>query len=333
MHTKENNRLFIFENIPGCFQNNISGFEQKVRQEMSIRPGLWLSKINFSPQQEIQMRYKRKYPVVDFGFVISGDITKNIDNNPPSSKELHVKSGISGVQYARDQEGRFIINPEKKQQILHIHASLPFLKELLKNEYSILPSYLKSLLKDGIQNNFSNSNPMSPDIQAVVYQILNSSSNAIPWHLYLEGKILELLSLNLAALSINHTKPDGILLNPEEKQKITMVKEILVKDLYSPPTLQHLSSTAGLSVNKLQAGFREIYGKSVFNYLREHKMQTARFLLEKSQTNVSETAWRVGYTNVSHFGSAFKKRFGILPKQYLKESLKNQKSCPGSIEK
>jgi len=325
MHIKENNRLFAFESIPG--------FEQKVRQEMNVRPGLWLSKINFFPQQEIHMKYKRKYPVVDFGFVISGDIKKNIEKNSCSLKEQHVKTGINGVQYAREQEGHFTINPGTKQQILHIHASLPFLKGLLENDYSILPPYFKSLLKAGVQNNFFNSNPMSPDIQAVVYQILNSSSNAIPWHLYIEGKILELLSLYLAALSINRTKPDGILLNPEEKQKITMVKEILIKDLYSPPTLQHLSSMAGLSVNKLQAGFREIYGRSVFNYLREHKMQTARVLLEKSQTNVSETAWRVGYTNVSHFGSAFKKRFGILPKQYLRASLKNHKSCPGSIEK
>ena len=41
-------------------------------------------------------------------------------------------------------------------------------------------------------------------------------------------------------------------------------------------------------------------------------------LLAGTDSNVSETAWAVGYVNVSHFGAAFKKRFGILLKQYLK---------------
>jgi AraC-like DNA-binding protein len=55
-------------------------------------------------------------------------------------------------------------------------------------------------------------------------------------------------------------------------------------------------------------------------------MQEARILLEKTETNVSETAWQVGYVNVSHFSAAFKKRFGILPKHYLKIRLKDLES-------
>ncbi|MDD4273457.1 MAG: helix-turn-helix transcriptional regulator [Desulfobacter postgatei] len=59
-------------------------------------------------------------------------------------------------------------------------------------------------------------------------------------------------------------------------------------------------------------------GKSVFNYFREYRMQKAMQLLDETRTNVSQTAWQVGYTNVSHFSESFRKRFGILPKQYLK---------------
>lgn len=332
MQTKENARLFVFNNnMPGCSGNDFTEFEQNVHQEISIRPGLWMSSINFTPQEKLQIRYKRQYPVINFGFILSADIKKNIKANPAGTKELNMKDGISGIQYARDQEGVIRINPGKKQQILHIHASIPFLEALLESDRSVLPEALKFILKHKTHHHLLKCNIMSPEIHSVVYQILNPSRSLSLSHLYLEGKILELLSLHLAALSMDHKKPDGVLLNPDEKQRIFTVEKCLFRDLNSPPTLNHLSAMAGLSANKLQAGFREIYGHSVFEYLREHKMQTARVLLQKSRANVSETAWNVGYVNVSHFSAAFKKRFGILPKQYLRESLKNHQSVSSLV--
>ena len=41
-------------------------------------------------------------------------------------------------------------------------------------------------------------------------------------------------------------------------------------------------------------------------------------LLEQGEHNVSESAFAVGYTNVSHFSEAFQKRFGILPRVLIR---------------
>lgn len=319
-------KLFHFENISGTYNNDVHEFEQNIRREINIRHGLWISIINFSPKQSIQMHFKREFPVIDFGFIFEGDIKKKLDMDSFDKKELHIKNGISGVQYSSDQSGVFTINPRKRQQILHIHTSIDFLQGLLKNECFYLHPYLKSIMNGESKKQFSITKPMSPEIQTVVYQILNSSNNTIPRDLYLEGKTLELLSLHLGALSMGHKQSNEISLSPLEKERLSTAKEILTQDLLSPPTLHLITSETGLSANKLQKGFHQIYGTSVFDYLREFKMQTARTLLEKNETNVSETAWSVGYTNVSHFSAAFKKRFGVLPKQYLKASLKNQQS-------
>ena len=50
-------------------------------------------------------------------------------------------------------------------------------------------------------------------------------------------------------------------------------------------------------------------------------MQKARHLLETAEMNVSQVAWEVGYVNVSQFSKAYKKRFGVLPKQYQRSIL------------
>lgn len=321
MHMENSHKLFWFKPMPGEGGGDRDLFETQVRQEICIRPGLWLSRMNYAVSRPICLEYEKKYPVIDFGFVISGNIKKNTGTRIPGKEEMHLEDGISGVRLASERSGSFVVQADDDQKILHLHMTLPFFRDIMKHEYQVLPPGLRAVMEDRAQEDFSTTRTMSPDVRAVVYQILNSSSNALPWHLYLEGKILELLSLHLAALSIDHQKSAAVLLNTLEKKQILRARALLVKDLYAPPTLQDLCAHTGLSMNKLQAGFREVYGNSVFDYFREHRMQTAKSLLERTETNVSETAWQVGYINVSHFSAAFKKRFGILPKQYLKTSM------------
>lgn len=317
-------KLFCFRNLPGSNTVNIQEFENQIRRETMIRPGLWLSVMNFSADQPMQIAFERRHTVVDFGFALSADMNKQIRAKKAGIIDQKVKSGISGIQYAGEQTGMITIHPETKQQILHIHASLPFLNTILKKETAAMPPFFENLIRKKAPGSFSHLTHITPDIQAVAYQVLNSSSHAVPWHLYLEAKALELLSLYLAALTMDHDKHGGVFLTATEKKQVLKARDILIHDLHAPPTLDELSSKTGLPPSKLQTGFRNLYGKSVFDYFREYRLQTAKLLLDKAATNVSETAWQVGYVNVSHFGAAFNKRFGILPKQYLKAVLKNQ---------
>ena len=108
-------------------------------------------------------------------------------------------------------------------------------------------------------------------------------------------------------------------------ESIYMAKKLLVQDLEKPPLLSQLSRQVGLSINKLESGFKEIFGMSVFAFLKEYKMQQAKHLFQEADMNVSQVAWSVGYINVSHFSNAFKNRFNILPKHYLNIIKHNKK--------
>lgn len=319
MGLTDQDKLFSFK--PSCktgtdCENN---FMAGGHQEVCIRPGLWMSMINFFSDTPVCLEYEKQYPVIDFGFVISGGIKNRTVCSDCRPKQGRVKNGSSGVRMENRQTGMFTIPGDAKQQILHLHITLPFFRSLVKQGDTVLPLEMQAILKGGSPIEFIDIRPMTPDIQTVVYQLLNTSSNAFPWRLYLEGKSLELLCLHLAAMGLDHCRlPQGQFLNPDEKQKILKARDLLISDLQSPPSLEELSKMTCMPPAKLQAGFRQAYGKSVFDYFREYRMQKAMQLLDETRTNVSQTAWQVGYTNVSHFSEAFKKRFGILPKQYLK---------------
>ncbi len=316
-------KLFHFSALAGGGGSELEAFETIGRQEFLIRPGIWLSRVNFSPERAVHFNYEKRIPVVDFGFAVSGNFKKQ-SGAGVGANQIQVTGGLSGIRYDKGHSGVFQLQSHNTLQLIHIHMTLEVFRSIIGRDTPLLPPNLQKLLKGSVRTYASRLQPMSPEIQSLVYQMLNASNNALPWQLYLEGKTLELISLSLAGLSLAHRASERGVLTPREKKRVTEARALLVADIHSPPTLAHLAGAAGLNENKLQAGFQEIYGKTVFDYFREHRMQIARRLLEKAETNVSETAWQIGYVNVSHFSAAFKKRFGVLPKQYLKHAMGKQ---------
>ena len=46
-------------------------------------------------------------------------------------------------------------------------------------------------------------------------------------------------------------------------------------------------------------------------------MKQAAYLLANNQVNVSEVAYRVGFSSHSYFSSSFKEYFGISPREFV----------------
>ena len=67
-----------------------------------------------------------------------------------------------------------------------------------------------------------------------------------------------------------------------------------------------------MSHPKLNRCFRQVYGMTGFEYLRNERLNRARQMLDHG-LNVTETAYAVGYESISHFSQAFKKQFGASP--------------------
>ena len=107
-------------------------------------------------------------------------------------------------------------------------------------------------------------------------------------------------------------------LNDEETvRKIKNAKEYLLKQMDAPPGLKELAKISGLNEFQLKAGFKEVYGNTVYGYLLDQKMDQARTLLDSGKFQVNEVAYKMGYANTSHFIAAFRKKFGVTPKKYL----------------
>jgi len=88
--------------------------------------------------------------------------------------------------------------------------------------------------------------------------------------------------------------------------------------MVDPPSLLTLAHRVGLNDFKLKRGFREVYQTTVFGYVRMLRMEKALSLLEAGEMNVGEVASATGYSNFGHFSEAFRKRFGVSPRDFKK---------------
>ena len=87
------------------------------------------------------------------------------------------------------------------------------------------------------------------------------------------------------------------------------------------PLIKDLSKEFFMSESNLKKHFRMVYGKNIYEYYLNKKMNLAKEMLLNEDNSISKVAYSLGYEKMASFSKAFKKMFGILPSQ-----LKNQQS-------
>ena len=198
---------------------------------------------------------------------------------------------------------------DAQDEIVHLGIGAARLNELLGA--STLPTLLSRMLaKDGAYLHASR--VMTPGLFRLLDEILYCDAKGASRQLYLEAKGLELLALMIDEFEEAERAAASRLSQPDV-QRLQCARKILLARVQSPPSLPELARQAGLNEAKLKAGFRQLFGNSVFAYLRQHRMEEARRLLRTRKYSVTEVALRVGYSNPSKFAAAFRKQFGIRP--------------------
>lgn len=134
--------------------------------------------------------------------------------------------------------------------------------------------------------------------------------------LLIHATALEFLAWNLIAWLPNDR---GESVPLRERKMLMAARERLVQDLSNPPTLAELARETGLNQLKLKRGFKIMFGHSVYETFQRERMEHALVLLNNHK--VTETAMTLGYSNVSHFSAAFRKQFGILPREARQRGL------------
>ena len=85
----------------------------------------------------------------------------------------------------------------------------------------------------------------------------------------------------------------------------------------SEMNVETIADAVGVSRAQLQRRVKQITGTSVGAFVRELRLKQAAQLLLKGDVNIAQVGYSVGFNAPNVFSSAFKKYFGMSPKEYI----------------
>ncbi len=186
--------------------------------------------------------------------------------------------------------------------------------QLANSEADLTPAMRAAIFPKREQSIVSAPQPMSAEQRAIVASLAEPPVPKAARILWYQSKALELMSHFL----FEPKDPEMFCMRQKKvaRDRVVRTKELLVRDLANPPTLEALGQEVGCSPFYLSRIFSREVGLTIPQFLRNARMERAAELLRSGRYNVTEAATEVGYSSLSHFSKAFCETIGCCPVLY-----------------
>ncbi len=100
------------------------------------------------------------------------------------------------------------------------------------------------------------------------------------------------------------------------QQRIEEVQEYIQHNIQQPLGREVLADVAGYSIPHFHRIFTACVGESAISYVRRLRLIRAGHKLRMGAIDIMEVALSAGYESHAAFSKAFKKQFGISPREF-----------------
>jgi len=122
-------------------------------------------------------------------------------------------------------------------------------------------------------------------------------------------------------------KPKEVTVTSTDERFLQQAIEIVEKHMMNTDfSVEMLVKEMGHSRSNLYLKFKEITGLSSSEFIRNIRLKRAVQLFEQSDLSVKEIMYMTGFNTASYFAKCFKKQFGVIPSEYVKQKNKRNVS-------
>ena len=148
-----------------------------------------------------------------------------------------------------------------------------------------------------------------------------------------EVEIMENLTSEKRELLKRGLLDSGLELMDDKKAiLIEKIKNIIIQMIHhSEETIKvnfsdYLSEKLDHNYTYLANMFSEVQGITIEHFIISHKIERIKELMIYGEFNITEIAWKMGYSSVAHLSSQFKKVTGLSPSHF--KQLKDKRRSP-----
>lgn len=224
-------------------------------------------------------------------------------------KKYHLKKG-DAYFVKRNHLVRKIKRPSKNGEPfkgLFLQLKMPFLKKMMSEHRIIVPLV---------------SNPTtakSPYVMLKKHPFLNGLFTSLEQYFdaqqYPSKELME-AKLQEAVFTLLQLRPDlgQVLFDFTEPWKINL-EEFMNQNYKCDLTVEEFAHYTGRSLSTFKKDFAQIFDLTPSRWIVKRRLEEAKCLMEKGK-KPSDVYLEVGFKNLSHFSTAFKKEFGISPSEF-----------------
>ena len=225
-------------------------------------------------------------------------------------RKYHLKKG-DAYFVKRNHLVRKIKHPSKNGEPfkgLFLQLKMPFLKKMLSEHRIIVPLVSNS------------TTAKSTYVMLKKHPFLNGLFTSLEQYFdaqqYPSKELME-AKLQEAVFTLLQLRPDlgQVLFDFTEPWKINL-EEFMNQNYKCDLTLEKFAHYTGRSLSTFKKDFAQIFDLTPSRWIVKRRLEEAKYLMEKLGKKPSDVYLEVGFKNLSHFSTAFKKEFGISPSEF-----------------
>lgn len=237
-----------------------------------------------------------------FHYVISGTGKLLADKSPGNTVEYQIKSG-QGFMLFPHQVSTYIADHELPWEYVWIEFDGLRAKEAIE---------IAGLRPDSPVYRASSKDLRNDMMSEILYIVQHS--NEAPLHLI--GHLYLFLDYLMRSANSVRMNQGGKLRDFYIKEALTFIEQNFQNDI----SIEDIADSCGLNRSYFGKIFHDSIGKSPQEFLINYRMTKAAELLKLTSLSIADIGNAVGYPNQLHFSRAFKKIYGISPRNWRSEN-------------
>jgi len=220
-----------------------------------------------------------------------------------------------GFYWQNDQSLRAVRAGGEAHQFVTVELSFPFLLRHLPLGEKGLHARLEGLAHGHLAAQVSEPIRLTSEHQQMIASLRRPPVYAAARRLWYHAKALEVA----AALFYQPAADEDLFCQRQKRQNQERVQKVIAllrENLAESLSLEEIGRRVGCSHFHLSRIFSQECGRSIFQQLRELRLERAAALLREGRLSVTQVAMEVGYSSASHFSMAFHEAFGCCPGLY-----------------
>jgi AraC-like DNA-binding protein len=271
--------------------------------------GLWMREWKFTTIEKIVLHKHKAPDQAEKKLILIYFLNPSIFSFKHNSKALSVSSPCNNIFLNSTIDMDFSVVPKQPFYVIDIAFTTSWIIEQFKDAdksiREVLAEFTDTRTHDLLKK------PCSKEEYKLLHELELSMASDVQDLLFVRSRVYNLVFLFFK--KIIKQDESGLINKKINYEQIMHVNEIIEENLSRLPKLDAIAKKVNLSVSSLLRQFRLIYGKSIYEYHIERKMELAKKMILEEGKPVAKLAEMLGYKQASHFIESFTKYHGYSP--------------------